>query len=82
MIYDAKNGDLNFSAGFTPSCCFDRSISLGMYYSVFCAEDADFTPDEQHLDGIRQQIAKAASRDPQFTLQVCQVWDVQPLQSS
>ncbi len=58
MIYDARNGHYEFFQRIYSILLFDRSMSIGMYYSVVCAEEANFTPKDQDLTGIRPQIAK------------------------
>jgi pimeloyl-ACP methyl ester carboxylesterase len=61
---------------------YDRSFSEGMYYSVICAEDADFDPDEAPLDGVRPQIAASVKDDLQAYLDACDFWRVNLLPPS
>lgn len=82
MIYDSSAGNFDFFSRIYSILLFDRSISLGMYYSVICAEDADFSPNDQDLNGIRQQISKTATRDLKFFLNACNQWNVKPLDSN
>ncbi len=82
MIYDAHRGDLQVFARILAIIVFDRSTSYGMYYSVLCAEDADFSPSDQNLTGVRPQIAEAEKRSPQAFLNTCKMWDVPPLDPS
>jgi pimeloyl-ACP methyl ester carboxylesterase len=79
MIYDAKNGDFEFFQRLYSILLFDRSMSLGMYYSVICAEEANFTQNDQDLTGVRPQIAKSESREPRLILDTCKIWDVNKL---
>ncbi len=79
IIYDAKHGDFRTVAAILPLLVFDRSMSIGMYYSVLCAEDADFTADEQNLEGIRPQIVELQEDQPQMLLDTCKIWQVSPL---
>ncbi len=55
---------------------FDRSMSYGMYYSVVCSEDANFTPADHDLKGVRPIIAEIEQRTPQSLLDICKNWDV------
>ncbi len=61
---------------------YDRSFSEGMYYSVICAEDADFEPEMAPLEGVRSQIARGAKDDLQAYLDVCEFWNVDSLPPS
>ena len=79
MIYDAHEGNFDAFARILSILVFDRSMSYGMYYSVVCAEDADFTPADHDLSGVRPVIADIEQRTPQSLLDVCKTWDVQPL---
>lgn len=82
MIYDAHRGDFATFARILSILVFDRSMSYGMYYSVVCAEDADFTPEEHDLRGVHPVIAEIEQRTPQSLLDTCNKWDVQPLDAS
>ena len=43
MIYAARDGRYSLLQAIYPLVAFDRTFASGMYYSVMCAEDADFT---------------------------------------
>lgn len=79
MIYDARDGRYALIQAFYPLVLFDRSFASGMYYSVMCAEDADFTLDELALDRVDAPIAKAQKRDTASFLDLCQKWNVPQL---
>jgi pimeloyl-ACP methyl ester carboxylesterase len=79
MIYDARQGNFDVFARIFSILVFDRSISYGMYYSVVCAEDANFSPADHDLAGLRPTIAEMERRTPQALLDVCQRWNVEPL---
>ncbi len=79
MIYDAREGRFDFLSNILSILIFDRTMSYGMYYSVLCAEDADFDPAQQDLSGLPAQIAAAEAGDAVEFLQVCQDWQVLPL---
>lgn len=79
MIADAENGDFTFFARIMSILVFDRSYSYGMYFSVLCSEDADFTPDEVSFTGVNPQIAESQSDDAALFLKTCQLWDVEAL---
>lgn len=79
MINDARQGDFSVFARILSIIVFDRTLSYGMYYSVVCAEDADFTPTDHDLNGVRPIIADLEARTPQALLDICQTWKVEPL---
>lgn len=76
MIYDAKNGNFDAFSRILALFVLDRSISYGMYFSVLCAEDSDFTPEEQDLSGVRPEVAQYESSSPEEFLAACKMWDV------
>lgn len=79
MIFDAREGRSTFIEAFYPTVVFDRTFASGMYYSVMCAEDADFTVNDLALDGVDPHIAKAQKRDTAAFLELCEKWDVRQL---
>ncbi|MBN2550876.1 MAG: alpha/beta fold hydrolase [Anaerolineales bacterium] len=82
MIYDAQKGNFDFFTTILAIIIFDKTSAYGMYYSVLCAEDADYNADEVNLSGIRPQIAEIEGRGPQDMLDVCKMWAVEPLDAS
>jgi pimeloyl-ACP methyl ester carboxylesterase len=82
MIYDARDGNFDGFARIMAILVFDRSMSYGMYYSVVCAEDANFTPADHDLKGVRPIIAEIEQRTPQALLDLCKIWNVEPLDST
>jgi pimeloyl-ACP methyl ester carboxylesterase len=82
MIYDARDGNWDFFSRIFSLLIFDRTMSLGMYYSVICAEEADFKPTDQNLAGVRPQIAAEEKDQPEYLLQTCQMWDVRQVAAS
>lgn len=79
MIFDAREGRYTFVEAFYPTVVFDRTFASGMYYSVMCAEDADFTLNDLAPEGVDPHIAKAQARDTAAFLELCQKWNVRQL---
>ena len=75
MIFNAKDGNFMFFSRIMEILLFDRTTSYGMYYSVMCAEDADFSPNGQDLSSVHPQIAEVERRMPAFFLEICDLWD-------
>ncbi len=79
VIYDARKNDFTLLKRIMEILVFDRTMSYGMYYSVICAEDADFTSSDLDLSGIRPRIADGEEEDVQSVLRTCQYWQVDAL---
>jgi pimeloyl-ACP methyl ester carboxylesterase len=79
MIERTEAGDYTFLSGVAPLFIFDRTLAQGMYYSVICAEDADFTPGEVDLSEVRPRFAEGAERDLRSFEELCVKWDVELL---
>ncbi|MFZ6028483.1 MAG: alpha/beta fold hydrolase [Chloroflexota bacterium] len=79
LIYAVEGGDYTAFSTILSLLTFDRSMSYGMYYSVMCAEDADFTPDDMILSDIHPYIAGFHRNDAAEFLEICEDWDVEPL---
>jgi pimeloyl-ACP methyl ester carboxylesterase len=79
VITDAANGDFSLAGRFLGRIAFDRTFASGMYYSVTCAEDADFRPEDVNLTGVRPALAERERLDTQAFLTTCQRWSVPEL---
>jgi hypothetical protein len=79
IIADLEAGDTTAFEFVWPLLAYDRTFAEGMYYSVICAEDADFTPGDVNLDGIRPALAEGAEDELASFLEVCEIWDVEEL---
>jgi pimeloyl-ACP methyl ester carboxylesterase len=81
LVDNLEAGDYTFVRGIWPLFAFDRSISEGMYFSVICAEDADFAPSDAVLEGVRPIFAARAAGELQTYLDACEIWQVNQLPS-
>ena len=79
MIYAADKGDFTVLSSILSIFIFDRSMSYGMYFSAWCAEDADFNPQTVDLSKINPVLAEFEKNSPQEFLDTCNNWQVQPL---
>ena len=82
VIYDASASEFGFLSRILTLIIFDRTLAYGMYYSVLCAEDADFLAGEQVLDGVNPSVIEVMQRGPQDFLQTCKIWNVESLDNS
>jgi len=81
MIDDARLGKFDLFNRIYALLVFDRSTSYGMYYSVLCAEDADFDPSQVDLSGLSEQMAQAEKDGPLQFQKVCDLWQVDELRA-
>ncbi|MBN1220391.1 MAG: alpha/beta fold hydrolase [Anaerolineae bacterium] len=81
IVANLENNDYTFIQNIWAFIAFDRTFSEGMYYSVICAEDANFDPIIVGLDGLRSQIAARVPDDMQSYQDSCAVWPVDLLPS-
>lgn len=82
LLQDIENGDYFYLEQIWPLFAFDRTVSDGMYFSVICAEDADFDPGEVPLDSLRPEIAATVEDTLGIFQDVCSYWQVEPLPPS
>jgi pimeloyl-ACP methyl ester carboxylesterase len=82
LVANLEAGDMTFIEGIWPLFAFDRSISEGMYYSVICAEDADFVPAELTVTGVRPYFAARFDDDLQSYRDACAIWKVDQLSAT
>lgn len=79
MIYQIKQGDTRLASVLFGALMFDTSVSIGMYFSVECAEDITFaTPHD--LDVAAQAYPQPIRADDLISLQGelagCHIWNV------
>jgi pimeloyl-ACP methyl ester carboxylesterase len=79
LVANLEDGDYTFIHAIWPLFVFNRSISEGMYFSVICAEDADFALSEASLEDIRPYFAAGAIGEMQTYQDACAIWQVDPL---
>jgi len=76
IIYDAQRGDFEMISKILSFFVFDRTMSYGMYYSVMCAEDGFFDPQDVDYSGIQPEIVEFNQDNPELILQACADWNV------
>lgn len=82
VVYEVRGGNWDFVARIASVVVFDRTMSYGMYYSVVCSEDADFTLEDYDLSGLPAQIVAMEDDSAQFILDACKMWNVEMLDPS
>lgn len=80
IIWDVHRGNFEVVASLQGFYTFNFTLARGMYYSVLCAEDADFSLGDVVLDDVRPEVA-ANFRLTRFE-PVCDLWDVEELDAT
>lgn len=78
-IYQVRAGEYRVVETILSNVVFDRSMSYGMFYSVWCAEEADFDPADVVLEGLPPQLYDEERNSAALFIEACELWDVEPL---
>jgi pimeloyl-ACP methyl ester carboxylesterase len=73
-IYDIAAGDYNLLSDIQGLLIFDRAMSYGAYFSILCAEDANYTEKDIATAGVDPRILRLEVRDVASVLDVCTAW--------
>lgn len=82
VIYQVRAGNYDFTEKLLSLLVFDKSLNYGMYYSVLCAEDADYTLEDVDVSGLPPQMEVAMGTEAVDFLETCANWVVDPLPAS
>lgn len=77
MIFDVRKDNYRIVEQVLSSVTFDRSFSWGMFYSVKCAEESNFTADEVDNQGLPRQFIPLSENTTQSFLLTCALWNVE-----
>lgn len=81
IITDIDRGNFDALSSLLPLLVFDRTMSDGMYYSVMCAEDADYLMSQIATEGIRPEFVTSNLLQAESFLALCNQWGVSDLGS-
>lgn len=76
LVANLEEGDTFYLEQILPLFIFDRTSSEGFYWSVICAEDADFDPAAVPLAELVPPIAAGAVEELQSYQDYCAIWQV------
>ncbi len=76
-VYDLKVGNTSLMSLVSPFLDLDRTFADAMYYSVICAEDADYTLDDYDLTDVPPALVAAFGEDTILTS--CASWNAELL---
>lgn len=79
VIQNVQAGDFVFLERILSQLTFDRTMSYGLYYSVLCAEDSDFSENDIQLDGVPVKIRQYEKANILSFLKICSNWNLPPL---
>jgi pimeloyl-ACP methyl ester carboxylesterase len=79
IIRRATHGDYAALEPIAAVISLDRNFMTAMYWSVICAEDADFNPGSISYNNIRPQLAKDQDLNIQSVQSLCRAWGVRDL---
>lgn len=79
FIDEARQNRFQALAQILSLLVFDRTFSDGMYFSVICAEDADYTLADVMVEGLPAELAAQELRNAEQFLAACKLWNVAPL---
>jgi pimeloyl-ACP methyl ester carboxylesterase len=79
IIHRATQGDFSAVEPIVAIIDLDRNWMIAMYWSVYCAEDANFDPASLNYSGVRPELAKDQDANNQAIKSLCQAWKVRDL---
>ncbi|HEX9018774.1 MAG TPA: alpha/beta fold hydrolase [Anaerolineaceae bacterium] len=79
VIYQVKNNDYRFLENIIALTTFDKSLNMGMYFSVVCSEDTQIDAQKLNLAGMPSQLADYETEMVQQVAQTCSFWKVDPI---
>ena len=79
LIHRANNGDFTALEPIVALSYLDPNFMAGMYWSVICAEDADFNPASLTYPNVRPELVRNQAANNQSILSLCQAWKVRDL---
>ncbi len=79
IIRRATTGDFAALEPALTAISLNRDWMIGMYWSVYCAEDADFNPASLNYSSVRPEFSKDQGVNNQAIKSLCQAWSVRDL---
>jgi pimeloyl-ACP methyl ester carboxylesterase len=79
LIYDVSKGVYDQVVYFYPLFTFTSTDADGMYFSVMCAEDFDYTPEDLNMKDTYAELAANEMEESELMLNLCKLWYVPEL---
>lgn len=78
-VYDIQNGNTGFLSLVMPFLELDRTFADVMYYTVVCAEDADYTVEDYDFEGVDPVLVALFGEDT--ILGACAQFEIEQLEA-
>ncbi|MCL4300336.1 MAG: alpha/beta fold hydrolase [Anaerolineae bacterium] len=79
IVYNTRAGDYDLLSRLLPVLIFQPTVSVGMYQTVVCAEEANFDPAKMPIQGVRPELVTLMKDSNTTILQVCDLWKIPKL---
>jgi pimeloyl-ACP methyl ester carboxylesterase len=79
IVYNTRAGDYSLLSRLLPLLIFQPTVSVGMYQTVVCAEEANFDPAKMPVEGVRPELVTLMKDSNTTILQVCDLWKIPKL---
>lgn len=79
IVYSTKAGDYDLLSRLLPVLIFQPTVSVGMYQTVVCAEEANFDPAKMPIQGVRPELVTLMKESNIAILKVCNLWKIPKL---
>ena len=79
IIFQVRDHDYAFLENILALTVFDKSLNIGMYFSVVCSEDTNIDPRQLNLSGMPPELATYETAGVAAVAQTCSFWKVEPL---
>ncbi|GIK43908.1 MAG: hypothetical protein BroJett011_77410 [Chloroflexota bacterium] len=79
IVYNTRSGDYDLLSRLLPVLIFQPTVSVGMYQTVVCAEEANFDPAKMPIQGVRPELVTLMKDSNTTILQVCDLWKIPKL---
>jgi pimeloyl-ACP methyl ester carboxylesterase len=79
IVYNTRASDYSLLSRLLPVLIFQPTVSVGMYQTVVCAEEANFDPAKMPVQGVRPELVTLMKDSNTTILQVCDLWKIPKL---
>lgn len=79
IVYNTRAGNYSLLSRLLPILIFQPTVSVGMYQTVVCAEEANFDPAKMPIQGVRPELVTLMKDSNTTILQVCDLWKIPKL---
>lgn len=81
-VYQVRAGDYSAIEKILSNVVFSKTLSDGMFYATYCAEEGQFDPAKVNYQGLPGALLDQEKRSTQQFVDTCAVWAVKALPAS